>query len=466
MRHVHRLVYHVPPKAHETEAERLKQNRQWVGATPRPLPLFVKGVLAAIFTVFSLYVASDAWATMDFEMGIFKLLTFSLSFALTLPQLYQTTLMTLTFFALGRNRVFQELQQRRHPRHVFLIATALTLALPIVLPGLIVSAIFLGPHLRSHGMRDPWLVVVGLLDFIQTLVLFPLALVIIFSADAPSDVLVNIVAVQVFAGLDDEFVRALQNPRETKLEALETYCRMNADKGNDSAREALAEAEKKEKEETEEWVGALSKNEALTVKGTLACLFSLLSVYVTYDSWATMDFTVMLTFKTLTYLLAVALIIPQMYQTTLITLTFVAVSQHDEGKMKIELDQRRHPSHVLLIAFALFFTLPITLPLLVLSSLVGFTPPLGEYKITDFTIILVGLIDCLQTIVIFPLALVLIFNADGPTDVFIYLTVALVYASLDDEFVEAFSDPQAFKRDALETYCCKREREGNVPHTL
>ena len=89
---------------------------------------------------------------------------------------------------------------------------------------------------------------------------------------------------------------------------------------------------------------------------------------------------------------------------------------------------------------------------------------MGEHKITDLTIILVGLVDCFQTVVIFPLALVLIFNADAPTDVFIYLTVALVYASLDDEFVEAFADPQAFKREALETYCCRSE--GNQKEAL
>ena len=58
----------------------------------------------------------------------------------------------------------------------------------------------------------------------QTLVLLPLCYVVIFSADTSTFVIVNTVAAQVFASLDDEFVVAFLDPHGFKREALETYC--------------------------------------------------------------------------------------------------------------------------------------------------------------------------------------------------------------------------------------------------
>ena len=49
--------------------------------------------------------------------------------------------------------------------------------------------------------------------------------VVIFASACPTDVFINIVVVQVFANLDDDFVRAFtEGPLGTKQEALETYC--------------------------------------------------------------------------------------------------------------------------------------------------------------------------------------------------------------------------------------------------
>ena len=76
----------------------------------------------------------------------------------------------------------------------------------------------------QFGIKDFWLVIVGLIDFIQTLVLIPLAFVVNFSAGSPTDIFIDIVAVQVFANLDDEFVRAFSEPQAVKRDALETYC--------------------------------------------------------------------------------------------------------------------------------------------------------------------------------------------------------------------------------------------------
>ena len=102
----------------------------------------------------------------------------------------------------------------------------------------------------------------------------------------------------------------------------------------------------------------------------------------------------------------------------------------------------------------IFLMLPVVLPALVV--LYPFLKkPLRAMGIYDYWLLVVGLIDCMQTIVMFPLGFVMIFTSDAATDIFIVLTVALVYAGLDDEFVVAFLDPHGFKREALERYCEK-----------
>ena len=117
---------------------------------------------------------------------------------------------------------------RRHPLHVFYIAVFCTITIPIVLPFMLAFSVieFLCPKtvFRAFHIQDFWLILVGMIDFVQTMVLLPLAFVIIYGADSPSDIIVNIVAVQIFACLDDDFVSAFANPLEAKIEALETYC--------------------------------------------------------------------------------------------------------------------------------------------------------------------------------------------------------------------------------------------------
>jgi hypothetical protein len=106
------------------------------------------------------------------------------------------------------------------------------------------------------------------------------------------------------------------------------------------------------------------------------------------------------------------------------------------------------------MGIGIFLMLPVVLPALIV--LYPFLKaPLRSMGIYDYWLLVVGLIDCMQTIVMFPLGFVMIFTSDAPTDIFIVLTVALVYAGLDDEFVVAFLDPHGFKRDALENYCQK-----------
>ena len=322
-RHVHHLVYHAAHVHKETKEEEIAEDQSWEGASPKPAPVGAKALLASLFVVFTTYVVFDGWSEFDPSDFEFKLFSFLLSIGLTMPQIYQTTLVTLTFFSLGQDQVYRELQHRRPPLRVLSIAAALTLTLPVTLPVLFLGALFR----IDMGFKNSWLVFVGLVDFVspaapnaplrrsaerapprapraqvQTLVLLPLAYVVIFSADDPTFVLVNMVAAQVFATLDDEFVNTFNDPQHLKVEALEIYC------------EKKKEEEKKEDEEDEEWEGTSARTAPLVIKGLLASCFSIMSFYVVFANWSDVDTDEMHMFKTLMYMLLVVLLLPALYQ--------------------------------------------------------------------------------------------------------------------------------------------------------
>ena len=328
-RHVHSLVYHTAHIHKETKEEEIAEDQSWEGASPRPAPVGVKALLATLFVCFTIYVVFDGWSEFDPSDYEFKLFSFLLSICLTMPMVYQTTLVALTFFALGQDQVYRELQHRRPPLRVLSIAAALTATLPITLPTLFLVALFR----VDLGFKNTWLVFVGLVDFVspethaeragstlslnapllapraqvQTLVLLPLAYVVIFSADDPTFVLVNMVAAQVFATLDDEFVEAFQSPYELKVNALHDYAKK--DPALDNGGE-----EKKKEEEDPEWEGTSARTAPIAVKGILATCFTVMSFYVVVANWSDVDTDDMHMFKTLMYLLLVVLLTPQLYQ--------------------------------------------------------------------------------------------------------------------------------------------------------
>ena len=103
---------------------------------------------------------------------------------------------------------------------VLVYAVILSFIVPVALP---FACLYL-PIAWCKGDKQYILFLVGMLDFIQTIVLVPLGYVVVFSADATEDVFLKTVVVQVFATLDDEFVLDLISGPKVKQEALETYC--------------------------------------------------------------------------------------------------------------------------------------------------------------------------------------------------------------------------------------------------
>ena len=104
------------------------------------------------------------WSEYDPTEANFKRLTFLLSIILTMPQIYQTTLITLTFVALASHQVSRELKMRRSPLHVLLLALLMLVSIPVTLPMLVLATIFRPSHLGVEP-QDYLLVLIGLLDF-------------------------------------------------------------------------------------------------------------------------------------------------------------------------------------------------------------------------------------------------------------------------------------------------------------
>jgi len=75
---------------------------------------------------------------------------------------------------------------------------------PLFIPCLIVALIF-AQNKRWYGAS----ILIGLIDILQTALLFPLAVVVIFVSETPIDVFVNVVALQIFGNLDDTIAYAL-----------------------------------------------------------------------------------------------------------------------------------------------------------------------------------------------------------------------------------------------------------------
>eukprot|EP00924_Labyrinthula_sp_SR-Ha-C_P010807 maker-scaffold_35-snap-gene-2.88-mRNA-1 protein AED:0.00 eAED:0.00 QI:168/1/1/1/0.66/0.5/4/295/368 len=64
-------------------------------------------------------------------------------------------------------------------------------------------------------------------DILLTFSLFPISYFVMHSSKSPDEVVVNLVAVQVFATLDEIFVKMLMRPREDVGETIQNYCEVN-----------------------------------------------------------------------------------------------------------------------------------------------------------------------------------------------------------------------------------------------
>lgn len=192
---------------------------------PRVEELVIKGFLAFCFYGISTFCLFYCQPNYNAEKGYethWKNFMFGLCQILWIPKLYQTTLGMFTFNAIYFGRIEHELATRRPIWRVLLMAIGLSFVVPFQVPlGLLYLPITYGCRFRD---RHKFLILlVGWLDFVQTIVLIPLSYVVIYATDSTEDVFLNTVVVQVFATLDDEFVMDLIGGPEVKQDALEAY---------------------------------------------------------------------------------------------------------------------------------------------------------------------------------------------------------------------------------------------------
>ena len=199
----HRRRRHLLPRSVRSRARRdhpqdeeKQENESWEHAEPKYVAIFAKGMLASIFIAVSMYITVAGASTMEPSYYVLKWLMTILCWLLTIPALYSTTLIVLTFFAVARDTVAKELGMKRPTYIVAIMGLVMLVVLPFTLPLIIVLGPILDQCEGTLPIRDFWLVVVGLIDFVQTLVLIPLGYVVIWASECPTDVFINIVVVQ------------------------------------------------------------------------------------------------------------------------------------------------------------------------------------------------------------------------------------------------------------------------------
>jgi len=170
-----------------------------------------------VLTAMSIYVIVEYWTEMETSTNLFfKTLGCIFSFILLAPSVYDTFVMAWLLMSLfdgdvankTHDNYIADINEEIEPWCFVLVMSGLIFCCPLSW-----SFVF-----YRWGCTYPVAgSVVGFVDVIQTLVLFPLTVVVIFTSESGIDIFVNIIAVQVFGNLDDIFAYAVTSRRSEIL---------------------------------------------------------------------------------------------------------------------------------------------------------------------------------------------------------------------------------------------------------
>jgi len=168
-----------------------------------------KSFVCVLLVLVSIYVMVDNWSEMETSSNyLFKILGCSVSFVFLIPSLYDAALMAYMLMFLfdtdnaTHDLFFEHLNEEF--KHCCFGCCFLTICCPLAW-----SLTF-----YAYGCSFPVAgMVVGFLDIFQTLLLFPLSVVVIFTSESGVDIFVNVIAVQVFGNLDDIFAYTMTDRR-------------------------------------------------------------------------------------------------------------------------------------------------------------------------------------------------------------------------------------------------------------
>jgi len=196
---------------HSTQAPNPNPDARLEGLVMRT---FVAKTLACVvLTSMSLYVILQYWSEMDTSTNmVFKSLGCCVSFLLLAPSVYDAGVMSYLLMSLYESdvggRTHDDYLSSLHEEYSLRAYLAIIAALVFCFPCTIGMSIYL------DGCAFPLAgAVVGFVDLVQTLILFPLTVVVIFTSGSGIEIFVNLVAVQVFGNLDDIFAYAVTNRR-------------------------------------------------------------------------------------------------------------------------------------------------------------------------------------------------------------------------------------------------------------
>jgi len=174
-------------------------------------PLLAKTIICVVLTMMSVYVIYDNYLLVNPSYPIFKFLGVLLSYLLLGPSLYDAYLMGHMLISMGDNEFHDEFFEKVENdwgnhccwccgANCFLICCC----------PLSWCCLFRNEGLSARCTAA----VIGTTDICQTLILFPLTAVVINTSESGVDVFVNVIAVQVFANLDDIFAYGITDRRE------------------------------------------------------------------------------------------------------------------------------------------------------------------------------------------------------------------------------------------------------------
>jgi len=174
-----------------------------------------KTSMCIVLTMMSIKVILDGWKDMEASNNLFfKLLGCCVSFVLLAPSVYDAALMGYMLMSLEDSEIYNSFVKRveedwESEQSVFVVKFCLLIfCFPVAWCRVLVAK---GCDCWKTSITGN---IVGCVDIIQTLVLFPLTVVVIFSSESELDIFVNMIAVQIFGNLDDTFAKSVTDRRK------------------------------------------------------------------------------------------------------------------------------------------------------------------------------------------------------------------------------------------------------------
>lgn len=162
-------------------------------------PFIVKSFMCIALSVLSVWIVFEDYKRMDTESYLnLKIFSVIVSLLLFLPTLKESLLLFRLMWHSETRVIYATLMKR-----VLSQANPVGIGCFDYICKLIFVFICSPCYILDIKSQNTQTTLIGLLDMLQTLVLLPLSVIVIFCSETPSDIFINLVALQAFASLDD-----------------------------------------------------------------------------------------------------------------------------------------------------------------------------------------------------------------------------------------------------------------------